>query len=258
MPSRLGSPKLTLRRAAGRVDAELVAQPAEDPEHLRGRRSASRRSASASGSTMTSSRGMPWSAARSTIRFATAKRTSGSSEMPVSSLRDRDDCRAVLPHERQDALEPLLLAGHRVDERLALVGGEPRLERLDDRRVDRQRHIGERLHELDRLRQDRGLVGERDAGVDVEHVRAGLDLGQRVALDPAEVAGLHLLGEQLPAGRVDALADDHERPVEADDDLARGRADDGVGHGEAAVRSRRPGSQHHRVDAPAAMRGSFV
>ena len=30
--------------------------------------------------------GMPKSAARSTIRFATAKRTSGSSEMPVSSL----------------------------------------------------------------------------------------------------------------------------------------------------------------------------
>ena len=29
---------------------------------------------------------MPWSAARSTIFFATAKRTLGSSEMPVSSL----------------------------------------------------------------------------------------------------------------------------------------------------------------------------
>ena len=34
MPSRFGRPKLTLRRAAGRVDLELVAQPAEDPEHL--------------------------------------------------------------------------------------------------------------------------------------------------------------------------------------------------------------------------------
>ena len=39
-----------------------------------------------SGSTTMSSRGMPWSAARSTIRFATANRTSGSSLMPVSSL----------------------------------------------------------------------------------------------------------------------------------------------------------------------------
>ena len=80
------------------------------------------------------------------------------------------------------------------------------------------------------LGQDRRLVGQRDAGVDVEHVGAGLDLGEHVALDAAEVAGVHLLGQQLAAGRVDALADDHERPVEADDDLAGRRADDGVGH----------------------------
>ena len=39
-----------------------------------------------SGSITTSWWGMPWSAARATIFFATAKRTSGSSEMPVSSL----------------------------------------------------------------------------------------------------------------------------------------------------------------------------
>ena len=39
-----------------------------------------------SGSTTTSSRGIPWSAARSTIRLATANRTSGSSEIPVSSF----------------------------------------------------------------------------------------------------------------------------------------------------------------------------
>lgn len=39
-----------------------------------------------SGSTTMSCAGMPWSAARCTIFFATAKRTSGSGEMPVSSL----------------------------------------------------------------------------------------------------------------------------------------------------------------------------
>ena len=38
------------------------------------------------GSTTRSSLGMPWSIARSTIFCATAKRSSGSSEMPVSSL----------------------------------------------------------------------------------------------------------------------------------------------------------------------------
>ena len=74
-----------------------------------------------------------------------------------------------------------------------------------------------------RLGQDGGLVGERDAGVDVEHVGAGRDLRQRIALDPAEVAAPHLLGQQLASGRVDALADDHEWPVVADDDLPAGR-----------------------------------
>ena len=69
-------------------------------------------------------------------------------------------------------------------------------------------------------REDRRLVGERNAGVDVEHVRAGGDLRQRVGLDAAEVARRHLRGEQLAPGGVDALADDDERPIEADDDLA--------------------------------------
>ena len=39
-----------------------------------------------SGSTTMSDGGMPWSAARLTIRWATPKRTSGSSLMPVSSF----------------------------------------------------------------------------------------------------------------------------------------------------------------------------
>ena len=55
-----------------------------------------------------------------------------------------------------------------------------------------------------------------------EEMRAGLDLGDRVALDPGEVTGLHLLHEDLPAGRVDPLADDDERLVVPDDDLTRG------------------------------------
>ena len=85
----------------------------------------------------------------------------------------------------------------------------------------RERHVGDRLDELDRLAQDRGLVGERNPGVDVEHLRTGLDLGDRVGDHRLEVAALHLLGQLLAAGRVDALADDHERPVEADHDLLR-------------------------------------
>ena len=145
-------------------------------------------------------------------------------------VADRDDRAAVLLHERQDALEALVLAGHAVEQGLALVDGEARLERLDDRRIDRQREVGQRLDELDRVGQDRRLVRQRDARVDVEHVCAGLDLGDRVPLDAREVAGLHLLHEDLAAGRVDALADDHERLVVPDDDGAGRGADDGPGH----------------------------
>jgi hypothetical protein len=136
-------------------------------------------------------------------------------------VADRDDRTAVLLDERQDTLEALFLTRDAVEERLALVGGESGFERLDDRRIDRQREVGQRLDEPDRLGQDRRLIGKGDARVDVEHVGAGLDLGDRVALDPREVAGLHLLHEDPAAGRVDALADDHERLVVADHDLAR-------------------------------------
>ena len=177
-----------VRRAAGGVDLELVAQPADAGGTPAARRCAIAPIGMTSGSTMTSSRGMPWSAARSTIRLATAKRTSGSSEMPVSSLEMATTAAPYLPDQRQDPLEALLLAGHRVHERLALVDARPGLERLHDRRVDRERQVDERLDEPDRVGQDRRLVGERDARVDVEHVGAGLDLGERVALDAAEVA----------------------------------------------------------------------
>src|SRR4029079_4273495 len=82
----------------------------------------------------------------------------------------------------------------------------------------------------DRLPQCRRLVREWDPGVHVEHVGTGLDLGECVALDPAEVADLHLLREDVATRRGDPLADDDERPVVADDDLARRRSDDGPGH----------------------------
>jgi hypothetical protein len=62
-------------------------------------------------------------------------------------------------------------------------------------------------------------------------VGAGLDLGPCIGFDPAEIARRHLGGEDLAAGRIDAFADDDERPVEADHDFLGRGADDGVGHG---------------------------
>ena len=78
--------------------------------------------------------------------------------------------------------------------------------------------------------ENRRLVRQRNARIDVEHVRAGFDLGARVRLDAAEVAGRHLGGEDLAPRRIDALADDDERAVEADDDFLGGGADNGIGH----------------------------
>ena len=140
-----------------------------------------------SGSTTMSEAGMPWSAAMRTIFSATAKRTSGSSEMPGLVVRDGHHGGAVLRHQRQHLLQPLVLTGHRVHQRLALVRGQARLQRGHDGGVDGQRQVGQRLHELDGLGQDRGLVRQRDAGVHVEHVRARRHLRVRVGDDGGEV-----------------------------------------------------------------------
>ena len=161
-------------------------------------------------------------------------------------VRDRHDGSAVPGDEWQDPFHHLVLAGDRVHEGLALVHREPRFERLDDRGVDRQRDVGDRLHELHRPGEERRLVGERDPGVDVEHVGPAGDLGDGVRLDPAEVAGLHLLGEQLSPGGVDPLADHHERPIEPEDDLAGRRADQCLDHGVSIIRTARRSRRRRR------------
>ena len=63
--------------------------------------------------------------------------------MPVSSLLIATTAAPYLRTERQRPLQPLLLAGHRVEQRLALVDRKAGFERLDDRRVDRQRQVGQ-------------------------------------------------------------------------------------------------------------------
>jgi hypothetical protein len=57
-------------------------------------------------------------------------------------IGDGNDSGAVLLHQRQHALHLLVLAGHRVHQRLALVDREAGFQRLDDGRVDGQRQIG--------------------------------------------------------------------------------------------------------------------
>jgi hypothetical protein len=122
---------------------------------------------------------------------------------PGLVVRDRDDRGAVLGDEGQHGFQAFVLAGHRVDERPPPIDVEPRLERRDDRRVDRERHVGERLHQTHRLGEDRGLVRERDPRVHVQHVRAGLDLGEGIGDDGREITSGHLIGELLrPVGLI--------------------------------------------------------
>ncbi len=78
--------------------------------------------------------------------------------------------------------------------------------------------------------EDLRLVDQRNAGVDVEHLRAGLDPRQRLGRDARIVAGGHLGGQQLATRRVDALADDDEAALEADGHFARLGCDYRVGH----------------------------
>ena len=127
----------------------------------------------------------------------------------------------MLGDERQDRLQALVLAGDGVDERLALVGVEPGLERLDHRRVEAERQVGQALHDPDRLAHQRDLVGQRIADVDVEHVRAAGHLLGHVDLELREVARLEQRLERLAPGRVDPLADDAERLLRPDDDGPR-------------------------------------
>jgi hypothetical protein len=111
---------------------------------------------------------------------------------------------------------------------LALIDRETGLKRFDDRGIDAQWHIGNRLHQLNGFGKNARLISERDAGVDVEHVRPGFNLRHGVGLDAAVVAVFHFFGENFSARRVDALANNDKGLVEADVDFTSGRADGGV------------------------------
>jgi hypothetical protein len=109
-----------------------------------------------------------------------ADRIDGDLELVV---RQGDDRRVVTLDQGQDQLHSLVLDRHRVHECLAFVGTESGLERLDDRGVDAERHVGERLHQRHGFGQESGLVGERHTHVDVEHHGAASHLGRDIGLD---------------------------------------------------------------------------
>ena len=136
----------------------------------------------------------------------------------------------MLRHQWQHGFEPFLLAGDGVDQRLAGIGLKASFKGGDDGTVDRQRRVGEGLHELDAVMEDLWFVGERYACVDVEHVGPCGHLGQGIGFDAAIVAVCHFGSEALAARGIDSLTDDGKRAVKADDDGFRRRTDHGLGH----------------------------
>ena len=94
---------------------------------------------------------------------------------------------------------------------------EPALMAKADRKVSDKAIIATVKGDLHDL--GKNIVGAGYAGIDVQHRRSGLDLGDGILFHRCEVSCLELCRQDLAPGGVDPLADDDERLVGADDDL---------------------------------------
>ncbi len=95
----------------------------------------------------------------------------------MSSFEMATTAAPYLRIERQDALQPLLLAGHGVHERLADVGGEPASSASTiELSIESGTSTSDWTSRIVRARIA-GSSAMRDARVHVEHVGARLDLG---------------------------------------------------------------------------------
>ena len=206
----------------------------------------------ASGSMTMSSAGMPYSSvATRRILPVRSRRSCAVAGMPVSSLASAMTAAPWRLTSGRISSIRSSSAGHRVDQRLALVGGEAGLQRLDDR-SSRCRAAG---------RSSPAPAGSRVASSSASSV-SGTPMLTSSTCAPAatcscdvdddlrEVALAQLRREGLAPGRVDPLADDAERLVGADHDLAGLRAQDGV-HGRA------PRSPDQAADDAAGARGEL-
>ena len=223
----VGQPEADIGGAAGRVDLQLLAQPANEVKDV-----APRRIDRADGHDQGIDHhvlGLDPVVLRPLDDqlgdLEAFVRVFGNARLVV---RDGDDRSVVFLHQRQDPLHHLAFGSGGIDQRAPLIDGEPRFQCLDDRTVDAERHVGNRLHELHHFGEDFRLVRQRNTGVHIEHLGACLDLRQGVGLHPRIIALLHLGGEQLASGRIDALPDHDEGLVEADHDFLAGGAEYGA------------------------------
>ena len=100
-------------------------------------------------------------------------------------------------------------AGHRVDQRLALVGGQPGVEHLDDRGVDDQRQVGQLLDQRGRPARISSASSASGAPMLTSSSMAPPATCSSTSISTRDRSPCaQLLLEDLPAGRVDPLADD--------------------------------------------------
>src|SRR5581483_6771122 len=135
--------------------------------------------------------------------------------LPALVEGHHDHRRAVAPHEPRVALEVLLADFERdgIDDALALHAFQPGFDHAPLRRVDHDRHARDvwlTRDEVQKARHRRLGIDHSLVHVDVENVRAALDLLPRDGERAFEIAGEDQLRKLWRAGDVRALADHHE------------------------------------------------
>ena len=86
------------------------------------------------------------------------------------------------------------------------------------------------MHQLYGFGENSRLVGERNTGVDIQHVSTGCDLRQRITLHTTVITDFHFFGHDLAPGRIDSLTNQYEGALKADDQFSGGRADNRFRH----------------------------
>ena len=131
MPFRFGRPKLKLDAPQVELTLSLAVQPAQDVHNLAARL--------IDGAHRHDQRINEYVAAGNSMVFGALDDLLGNRETFVRVFRDPGlvignsyHRGAVFFHQRQHRFQPLLLASHGVDQGLALVGRESRLQRGDD------------------------------------------------------------------------------------------------------------------------------
>ena len=144
--------------------------------------------------------------------------------------------RAVFLHDREDGVQALPVAVHRIDDRLAAVDPQGLLQHLGTGGVHLEGGVGHPLQGLHHLDHHLGLVDLGQAHVHVQDVRPGLGLLQGLGEHEVYVVPEQGLLHGLFAGGVDPLAN-HPHPVD--------------GHGAHRAAHRGGHAPGDRLDGPA-------